>query len=60
MFELSKAYYLEQESFLLSLFEEIIVVRKQFSRYIVVDNTAIESMNFSDDSKTGQLLLVDK
>lgn len=60
IFELSKAFYLGQESILLSLFEEIIVVRKQFQKYIVVDNTAIASMSVTDDSKTGQLVLVDK
>lgn len=60
MFELSKAFYLGNETFLMSLFEEIIVVRKQFRKYIVVDNTAIATMNAADDTKTGQLVLVDK
>ena len=60
MFELSKAFYLGKESFMLSLFEEIIVVRKQFQKYIVVDNAAIASMNVTEDSKAGQLVLVDR
>lgn len=36
------------------------MVRKQFQKYIVVDNTAIANMSVTDDSKTGQLVLVDK
>lgn len=60
MFDLSKIFYLGNKTFLLSLHEEIVVLRKQYSRYIIVDNICVTSNRLTEESKTGQLVLIDK
>lgn len=58
MFDLSKVFYLGNYTFLVSLHEEIVVIRKQYSRYIIVDNICITSSRLTEESKTGQLVLI--
>jgi len=59
MFNLSKVFYLGNYTFLVSLHEEIVVIRKQYKRYIIVDNICITSNRLTEESKKGQLVLID-
>ena len=59
MFNLSKVFYLGNYTFLISLHEEIVVIRKQHKRYIIVDNICITSNRLTEESKRGQLVLID-
>lgn len=43
IFDKSKIYKLDEDIFLMSLHEEIILIKKHFKRYIVWDNVSIVS-----------------
>lgn len=59
MFNISKVFYLGNYTFLISLHEEIVVIRKQYKRYIIVDNICITANRLTEESKKGQLVLID-
>ena len=59
IFQKSRVYFVEADTFLLSLYEEIIVVKKKFFKYLVWDNVEmLPSKNSSD--KKGELILADE
>ncbi len=58
IFTRSKIYEIEKETFLLSLHEEVILIKENFERYIVWDNVSVVSSK--SQSKKGQLILADK
>jgi hypothetical protein len=58
IFTRSKIYEIEKETFLLSLHEEVILIKENFEKYIVWDNVSVVSSK--SQSKKGQLILADK
>lgn len=58
MFARSKIYEIEKETFLVSLHEEVVMIKKNWGRYIVWDNVSVVSSK--SQSKKGQLILADK
>jgi hypothetical protein len=58
IFDKSKLYELDENIFLMSLYEEIILIKKHFNKYIVWDNVSIVSSKSQE--KKGQLVLADK
>lgn len=56
MFNRTKIYEIEQDTFLFSLHEEIILIKKHFNKYIVWDNVSVVSSK--SQSKKGQLILL--
>ena len=59
IFKKSKVYFIEEDTFLLSLYEEVIVVKKKFKKYLVWDNIEMLASKSSSDKK-GELLLADE
>ena len=58
IFTRTKIYEIQKETFLVSLHEEVILIKKNFDRYIVWDNVSVVSSK--SQSKKGQLILADK
>ena len=58
IFDKSKIYELDENIFLMSLHEEIILIKKHFKKFIVWDNVSIVSSKSQE--KKGQLILADK
>ena len=56
MFNRTKIFEIEKDTFLFSLHEEIVLVKKNFNRYIVWDNVSVVSSK--SQSKKGQLILI--
>ena len=55
IFTRTKIYEIEHETFLLSLHEEVIMIKKNFDGYVVWDNVSV--MSSKSQSKKGQLIL---
>lgn len=55
LFTRTKIYEIEKESFLISLHEEIILIKKHFTKFIVWDNVSVVSSR--NESMKGQLSL---
>jgi hypothetical protein len=51
-------YQIGKEAFIMSLYEEIVVIRKNFGKFVVWDNVSIASSKSNE--KKGQLALADK
>ena len=58
IFKKSRAYQLGPETFILALYEEIIVIRRKFSKFMVWDNVSVVSSKGTE--KKGQLVLAEK
>lgn len=58
LFKKSRVYQLGAETFIVSLHEEIIVIKRNFSKFMVWDNISVVSSQGTE--KKGQLVLADK
>ena len=58
LFHRSKIFHLENSVFLMSLYEEIIVIKRHFNKFVIWDNVSITASKSAE--RRGQLVLADK